>query len=66
MVAEQAQYWPEILAAQQVIADGGIGEVLTARAKFWESAAGEWGGDYVEGTWRSQKRFFSLAMCPSH
>ncbi len=32
MVAENAQYWPEILMAQELIAAGRIGEVITARA----------------------------------
>jgi predicted dehydrogenase len=32
MVAENAQYWPEVVLAQQLIADGAIGEVVTARA----------------------------------
>ncbi len=32
MVAENAQYWPEILIAQELIAAGRIGEVITARA----------------------------------
>jgi predicted dehydrogenase len=40
MVAENAQYWPEIVHAQALIQDGAIGEVLTARAKAWESAMG--------------------------
>ena len=32
MVAENAQYWPEILMARELIAAGRIGEVITARA----------------------------------
>merc|ERR1712137_912061 len=51
-VAENAQFWPEILAAKTCIDDGKIGEVLTARTKFWESAMGEWACDYLPGTWR--------------
>ncbi|MGZ8764528.1 MAG: Gfo/Idh/MocA family protein [Acidimicrobiia bacterium] len=32
MVAENAQYWPEVLIAQELLADGAIGELITARA----------------------------------
>jgi UDP-N-acetyl-2-amino-2-deoxyglucuronate dehydrogenase len=32
MVAENAQYWPEVVLAQQLIEDGTLGEVITARA----------------------------------
>ena len=34
MVAENAQYWPEIVLAQELIAEGRIGEIITARAAF--------------------------------
>lgn len=34
MVAENAQYWPEIVKAQEVIQSGELGEVITARAAF--------------------------------
>ena len=36
MIAEQAQYWPRAVKAQQLIQDGAIGEVITARALFSE------------------------------
>ena len=52
MVAENAQYWPEIVEAQKLVEAGAIGEVLTARAKAWESAMGEWATDYLPGSWR--------------
>jgi len=32
MVAENAQYWPEVLTVRDLIRDGAIGEVITARA----------------------------------
>jgi predicted dehydrogenase len=32
MVAENAQYWPEVVLAQQLIEEGTLGEVITARA----------------------------------
>ena len=34
MVAENSQYWPEVLAAVEMIDNGTIGEVLTAKAFF--------------------------------
>lgn len=51
-VAENSQFWPEVLAAKASIDNGDIGELLTVRAKAWESAVGEWAGDYAEGGWR--------------
>lgn len=51
-VAENAALWPEVRAASDAIAAGKIGRVLTARAKFYESAHGEWAGDYAAGSWR--------------
>ena len=34
MMAENAQYWPEIVKAQEVIQSGDLGEIITARAAF--------------------------------
>jgi UDP-N-acetyl-2-amino-2-deoxyglucuronate dehydrogenase len=34
LVAENAQYWPEVLTARGLLADSAIGEVLTARGSF--------------------------------
>src|SRR3954447_10645039 len=34
MVAENAQYWPEVVKARDLIQEGAIGDVLTARAAF--------------------------------
>ena len=34
MVAEQSAYWPEAVAVQQLIQDGGLGDIITARAFF--------------------------------
>ena len=39
MVAENSQYWPEVVEALGLIESGAIGEVCTARAKYWESAS---------------------------
>ncbi|CAJ1326980.1 unnamed protein product [Effrenium voratum] len=48
MVAENAQYWREILEARRLLRSGAIGQVLSVRAKFWESghpALNEWAAD---------------------
>jgi predicted dehydrogenase len=45
MVAENAQYWPEIVAARTLIEAGAIGEVVTARAAiFFPPLADYYGG----------------------
>jgi len=36
MIAEQAQYWPDIKRARELIDDGQIGQVVTARACFYD------------------------------
>ena len=36
MVAEQAQYWPDVLKARELIDAGEIGDVVTARACFYD------------------------------
>ena len=36
MVAEQAQYWPDVAKAKQLIDDGAVGKVLAARACFYD------------------------------
>jgi UDP-N-acetyl-2-amino-2-deoxyglucuronate dehydrogenase len=46
MVAENAQYWPEVRTARALIDDGAIGEVVTARAATFFPALGDfYGGD---------------------
>ena len=53
MVAENAQYWPEVLAAKRLIDDGAIGEVVTARAAIFfppmRDYYGEQGGEDPDG-----------------
>lgn len=45
MVAENAQYWPEIVAARRLIEVGAIGEVVTARAAiFFPPLVDHYGG----------------------
>lgn len=36
MIAEQAQYWPDVAKSKQLIDDGAVGEVLDARACFYD------------------------------
>jgi UDP-N-acetyl-2-amino-2-deoxyglucuronate dehydrogenase len=46
MVAENAQYWPEVLTVRALIDDGAIGDVVTARAATFFPALGDfYGGD---------------------
>lgn len=42
MVAENAQYWPEIVCAKKLIDTGAIGEVITARATFFYEYEPKW------------------------
>lgn len=61
MMAENSQYWPEVLAAKNLIADGTIGEVISGRG--WHHGAhtpeGEWAKRGVNGeeapAWRYSK-----------
>ncbi len=46
MVAENAQYWPEVLTVYELLAAGAIGDVVTARAATFFPALGDfYGGD---------------------
>src|SRR5438046_1272803 len=46
MVAENAQYWPEVLTVRDRIRDGAIGNVITARAATFFPPLGDfYGGD---------------------
>jgi predicted dehydrogenase len=56
MCAENSQYWREVVEARRLIRSGAIGQVLTARAKYWESAdprLNEWAADgsYLPGAY---------------
>ncbi len=48
-VAENAQFWPEVVEVQRLIADGAIGDVISARS--WHCAP-PMGAFYPEGAWR--------------
>jgi predicted dehydrogenase len=50
MVAENAQYWPEVLTVRDLIHDGAIGDVVTARAATFFPALGDFYGG--ERPWR--------------
>jgi predicted dehydrogenase len=50
MVAENAQYWPEVLTVRDLIRDGAIGDVITARAATFFPALGDFYGG--ESPWR--------------
>jgi predicted dehydrogenase len=53
MVAENAQYWPEIVKAKELIEAGAIGEVITARAAFTFEFDEYWFKD--KKPWRYEK-----------
>jgi UDP-N-acetyl-2-amino-2-deoxyglucuronate dehydrogenase len=48
-VAENAQYWPEIVLTKQLIDEGAVGEVITARAWHCATPMDEFHGP---GSWR--------------
>jgi predicted dehydrogenase len=48
-VAENAQFWPEVVEVQRLIAEGAIGDVITARS--WHCAP-PMGDFYPDGAWR--------------
>jgi len=48
MVAENSQYWHEVVVAKRMIDAGAIGDIVAVRTKFWESghpALNEWAAD---------------------
>ena len=53
MVAENAQYWPEVVKAQELIEGGAIGDIITARAAFVAGFDSYW----FQGTnpWRYER-----------
>ena len=53
MVAENSQYWPEIVEAQKHLAAGAIGEIITARAAFVYPFDDYWFKE--ERPWRYEK-----------
>ncbi|MFN7956423.1 MAG: Gfo/Idh/MocA family oxidoreductase [bacterium] len=55
MVAENAQYWPEVVIAKRLIDEGAIGEVITARASSFATLM--IAASFYEGAspWRFQK-----------
>ncbi|HUI48847.1 MAG TPA: Gfo/Idh/MocA family oxidoreductase, partial [Acidimicrobiia bacterium] len=44
MVAENAQYWPEVLTVRRLLDDGAIGDIVTARAATFFPALGDFYG----------------------
>ena len=54
MVAENSQYWPEIVAAKRLIDAGAIGDILTARAAFVMEFDDYWFKD--EKPWRYDRK----------
>jgi UDP-N-acetyl-2-amino-2-deoxyglucuronate dehydrogenase len=59
MVAEQSQYWSEVVKTQQLIQDGVIGEIVTARAAFGGPVERGWGPT----SWRFNKEITGGGIC---
>jgi predicted dehydrogenase len=59
MIAEQSQYWPAVVKAQQLIKDGAIGELITVDAFFGGRIGSSWG----EATWRYNKTITGGGIC---
>jgi UDP-N-acetyl-2-amino-2-deoxyglucuronate dehydrogenase len=59
MVAEQSQHWPSAVKAQQLIQDGAIGEIVTAKASFGGRAGSAWG----RNVWRYDKQITGGGIC---
>jgi predicted dehydrogenase len=59
MVAEQAQYWPDAVKAQQLIRDGAIGEIISARATFGDKVVSGW----TSKPWRYNKEITGGGIC---
>ena len=54
MVGENTQYWPEVVKAQQLINDGAIGDIITARACLADILHQHW---YTgDNPWRYDKQ----------
>jgi len=64
MIAENTQYWPEILQAKKLINENKIGDVLNIYARNWESAMGPWSDDYKPGAWRCKNELFPHELFP--
>lgn len=53
MVGENAEWWPEIVTARQLIADGAIGKIIAAKTYYHEvMAEAPFIKAYTEGDWR--------------
>lgn len=59
MVAEQSQYWPDALKVQQLIQQGAIGNIITARAFFGDAIGTGWDSN----PWRYNKAMTGGGIC---
>ncbi|MCB0116854.1 MAG: Gfo/Idh/MocA family oxidoreductase, partial [Caldilineaceae bacterium] len=59
MVAEQSQYWPDAAKIKELIEEGAIGEVITARAFFGGAVGTGWGSK----PWRYDKAITGGGIC---
>ena len=61
MLAENAQYWPEVLLAREQIAAGAIGEIVTAHVHLFFPPLDAFYGD--ERAWRMNRRQTGGGIC---
>jgi predicted dehydrogenase len=61
MVAEQSQYWLDVRKVQQLIQDGAIGDIITARAFFGEVVGID--SDWEPNSWRYDKAKMGGGIC---
>ncbi len=59
MVAEQSQYSPKVVKVQQLIQDGALGEIISARATFGGRVGTGWGSK----PWRYDKQITGGGIC---
>lgn len=59
MVAEQSEYWPEAQKIRQLLKEGVIGKIITARAYFGGAVGSGWGAK----PWRYDKTITGGGIC---
>lgn len=58
-IAEQAQFWPDAIKVRELLQEGAIGEVFTARAYFGGRVGSGWGSK----PWRYDKAITGGGIC---
>ena len=63
MLAENSSFWPEVTRAKELLAEGAIGELITARAHYYEAlnAGGASVGNLTEAEWLGWRRLLAVS-----